>query len=80
MDVFGDNAPAPNSRFSQLRILLKPVVDFPLENLILVENMRSRTSQLTRSGGTLYDTRELHELPNRNYSKNRKIERKKKRK
>jgi hypothetical protein len=25
--------------------LLKPVVDFPLENLILVENMRSRSSQ-----------------------------------
>jgi hypothetical protein len=36
-----------------LRILLKPVVDFPLENLILVENMPSRSSQLTISGGTL---------------------------
>jgi len=31
-----------NSRFSQLRNLLKPVVDFPLENLILVENMSLR--------------------------------------
>jgi hypothetical protein len=33
--------------------LLKPVVDFPLENLILAESMQFRTSQLTRSGGTL---------------------------
>jgi hypothetical protein len=41
-----------NSRFSQLRILLKPVVDFPLENLILAESTQFRTSQLTRSGGT----------------------------
>jgi hypothetical protein len=44
---------AHNSRFSQLRILLKPVVDFPLENLILAESTQFRTSQLTRSGGTL---------------------------
>jgi hypothetical protein len=36
-----------------LRILFKPVIDFPLENLILVENMRTRSSQLTRSGETL---------------------------
>jgi len=36
-----------------LRILLKPVVDFPLENLILAESTQFRTSQLTRSGGTL---------------------------
>jgi hypothetical protein len=36
-----------------LRILLKPVVDFPLENLILAESKQFRTSQLTRSGGTL---------------------------
>jgi hypothetical protein len=42
-----------NSRFAQLRILFKPVIDFPLENLILVENMRTRSSQLTRSAGTL---------------------------
>jgi len=42
-----------NSRFSQLRILFKPVIDFPLENLILAESTQSRTSQLTRSGGTL---------------------------
>ena len=42
-----------NSRFAQLRILFKPVVDFPLENLILVENMRTRSSQLTRSAETL---------------------------
>jgi len=47
------NSTSYNSRFSQLRILLNPVADFPLENLILVENMRSRSSQLTRSGGTL---------------------------
>jgi hypothetical protein len=47
--------PATNSRFSQLRILLKPVVDFPLENLILAESTQFRTSQLTRSGGTLAD-------------------------
>jgi len=33
--------------------LLKPVVDFPLENLILAESTQFRTSQLTRSGGTL---------------------------
>ena len=45
---------APNSRFSQLRILLKPVVDFPPENLILAESMQFRSSQLTRSGGTLW--------------------------
>ncbi len=45
-----------NSRFSQLRILLKPVVDFPLENLILAESTQFRTSQLTRSGGTLAET------------------------
>jgi hypothetical protein len=44
---------AHNSRFSQLRILLKPVVDFPLENLILAESTQFRTSQLTRSRGTL---------------------------
>jgi hypothetical protein len=44
---------AANSRFSQLRILLKPDVDFPLENLILAESTQFRTSQLTRSGGTL---------------------------
>jgi hypothetical protein len=36
-----------------LRILLKPVVDFPLENLILAESMQFRSSQLTRSGGTM---------------------------
>ncbi len=36
-----------------MRILLKPVVDFPLENLILAESTQFRTSQLTRSGGTL---------------------------
>jgi hypothetical protein len=42
-----------NSRFSQLRILLKTVVDFPLENLILAESTHFRSSQLTRSGGTL---------------------------
>jgi hypothetical protein len=41
-----------NSRFSQLRILLKPVADFPLENLILAESTQFRSSQLTRSGGT----------------------------
>ena len=34
-----------DSGFSQLRILLKPVVDFPLENPILAENKRSRSSQ-----------------------------------
>jgi hypothetical protein len=33
--------------------LLKPVVDFPLENLILTESTQFRSSQLTRSGGTL---------------------------
>jgi hypothetical protein len=44
---------AGNSRFSQLRILLKPVVDFPLENLILAESTQFRSSQLTSSGGTL---------------------------
>jgi hypothetical protein len=33
--------------------LIKPVVDFPLENLILAESTQFRTSQLTRSGGTL---------------------------
>jgi hypothetical protein len=43
-----------NSRFSQLRNLLKPVVDFPLENLILAESTQFRSSQLTRSGGTLW--------------------------
>jgi hypothetical protein len=48
--------PATNSRFSQLRILLKPVIDFPLENLILAESTQFRTSQLTRSGGTLNDS------------------------
>ena len=42
-----------NSRFSQLRILFKPVVNFPLENLILAESTQLRSSQLTRSGGTL---------------------------
>ena len=47
---------AHNRRFSQLRILLKQDVDFPLENLILVENMPSRSSQLTRSGETLVAT------------------------
>jgi hypothetical protein len=47
------NRAAHNSRFSQLRILLKPVVDFPPENLILAESTQFRTSQLTRSGGTL---------------------------
>jgi len=36
-----------------LRILLKPVADFPLENLILAESTQFRSSQLTRSGGTL---------------------------
>jgi hypothetical protein len=45
--------PKWNSGFSQLRILLKPVADFPLENLILVENMPSRSSQLTSSCATL---------------------------
>ena len=49
----GVNNTAHNSGFSQLRILLKPVVDFPLENLILAESTQFRTSQLTRSGGTL---------------------------
>jgi hypothetical protein len=39
--------------FSQLRILLKPVVDFPLENLILAESTQFRSSQLTRSGRTM---------------------------
>jgi hypothetical protein len=33
--------------------LLKPDIDFPLENLILAESTQFRTSQLTRSGGTL---------------------------
>jgi len=36
-----------------VRILLKPVVDFPAENLILAESTQFRSSQLTRSGGTL---------------------------
>jgi hypothetical protein len=33
--------------------LLKPVVDFPLENLILAESTQFRSSQLTRSAKTL---------------------------
>jgi hypothetical protein len=33
--------------------LLKPVADFPPENLILAESTQLRSSQLTRSGGTL---------------------------
>jgi hypothetical protein len=48
-----NKATTANSRFSQLRILLKPVVDFPLENLILAESTLFRSSQLTRSGETL---------------------------
>ena len=52
-DLMPKIATASNSRFAQLRILFKPVVYFPLENLILVENMRTRSSQLTRSAGTL---------------------------
>jgi hypothetical protein len=36
-----------------LRVLFKPVVDFPLENLILAESTQFRSSQLTRSVGTL---------------------------
>jgi hypothetical protein len=47
------NNTAYNSRFSQLRILLKPVADFPPENLILAESTLFRSSQLTRSGKTL---------------------------
>jgi len=45
---------AANSRFSQLRILLKPVADFKLENLILAVSKQFRSLQLTRSGGTLF--------------------------
>jgi hypothetical protein len=47
------NNTAYNSRFSQLRILLKPGADFPPENLILAESTLFRSSQLTRSGKTL---------------------------
>lgn len=46
--------PATNSGLSQLRILLKPDVDFPLENLILAETTQFRSSQLTRRGETLW--------------------------
>jgi hypothetical protein len=49
-----------------LRILLNPVVDFPLENLILAESTQFRSSQLTRSGGTLAAT--FRKIPN-NYTK-----------
>ena len=46
-----------------MRILLKPVVDFPLENLILAESTQFRSSQLTRSGGTLaVIARKLHKI------------------
>ena len=43
--------PAANSRFSQLRILL--LVHVSQEFLSLTENIKFRSSQLTRSGGTL---------------------------
>jgi hypothetical protein len=41
-----NNGTTGNSRLAQWLVLFKPVVDFPLENLILVENMHFRTSQL----------------------------------
>jgi hypothetical protein len=42
--------------------LLKPVVDFPLENLILAESTQFRSSQLTRSGGMLGEIGESYAL------------------
>ena len=44
--------PTANSRFSQLRILLWIHVHVSQEFLSLSENIKFRTSQLTRSGGT----------------------------
>ena len=57
--------------------MLKSVVDFPLENLILAENTQFRTSQLTRSGGTLAESanhirriQAPNATSNRNYEEN----------
>jgi len=41
---------------------VKPVADFPLENLILAETNQSRTSPLREAGGTLYDMLSLRKI------------------